>query len=353
MCSACHQRGHIRTSKNCPVKLKASIAESSQLLRENEVLQASQASNVSQTSSIVLTPVGRLAFESTLSPLDALQASFPTASINRPETPVNRPETPANRPDSQTTNLQALNKAQTPILITSSPIVILSPVRMPVRGSISPANASQDTLSTTPIKNPLQVISRAQFTASISPESPRPTFIMPPTIPQPPPIDPSLPPFRMPLPAPPPRPPSPLRPLDPRRPEMRYMRYTAAKESWLIQNPEVVAQNPQVSSHPNEYRKARGWPIYNTTYLAEYKMHLGFDRREPSGKLISKHPNWSGEEITAFIDAEDEMEDRLVEQFDKHSKAGYRLPSLAEYIEATVDEAQELSKRYTLHGYLG
>lgn len=35
-CSACHQLGHTRKSKICPIKLRASIAESNQRLREQE-----------------------------------------------------------------------------------------------------------------------------------------------------------------------------------------------------------------------------------------------------------------------------------------------------------------------------
>jgi hypothetical protein len=56
MCSVCHQRGHTMRSQNCPERLRASIARSSQALRENELLQASQASNISQLSVRFSTP---------------------------------------------------------------------------------------------------------------------------------------------------------------------------------------------------------------------------------------------------------------------------------------------------------
>ena len=44
MCSACHQRGHIRTSRHCPTKMQASITEQSLRLQENKLQQASQVS---------------------------------------------------------------------------------------------------------------------------------------------------------------------------------------------------------------------------------------------------------------------------------------------------------------------
>jgi hypothetical protein len=40
LCSACSTRGHTRTSRNCPIRLQADIAESSRQLREHEVAQA-------------------------------------------------------------------------------------------------------------------------------------------------------------------------------------------------------------------------------------------------------------------------------------------------------------------------
>jgi hypothetical protein len=49
MCSACHQRGHIRTSRHCPNKMLASIAEQGLKLRENELQQAAQSLRMPQT----------------------------------------------------------------------------------------------------------------------------------------------------------------------------------------------------------------------------------------------------------------------------------------------------------------
>jgi hypothetical protein len=54
-CSACHQRGHIRTSRNCPIRLRAEIALSSQQLQENGYFQASQGNNISIATSISVT----------------------------------------------------------------------------------------------------------------------------------------------------------------------------------------------------------------------------------------------------------------------------------------------------------
>jgi hypothetical protein len=281
MCSACHQRGHTRTSRNCPVKLRASIAESSQLLRENEVLQVSQASrasNIPHTPILISSPariptIGS-PIGSTLSPLGGFRVGLLTTPENIPENPIENP--------------QAFNKSQTPILISSSPIRISSAtgtptIGSPIRSTLSQSGGFQASLPTTPINgsnnligNP-QATLQASITALISPERIERIFIIPPTIPD----GPSLPPFQMPSPSPPP---PPLKPLGPKRPEMIYMQYVAEKESWL-------AQNPHVGTSPNEYRKARGWPVYTKEVLGQWRKHLGFDRRKPSGELISNHPN--------------------------------------------------------------
>ena len=42
VCSACHRQGHTRTSRNCPLKLQASIASQNQLLLDSEVAVAEQ-----------------------------------------------------------------------------------------------------------------------------------------------------------------------------------------------------------------------------------------------------------------------------------------------------------------------
>jgi hypothetical protein len=48
-CSACHQKGHTRTSRHCPQKMLASVAEQGLRLRENELQQAAQSLRMPQT----------------------------------------------------------------------------------------------------------------------------------------------------------------------------------------------------------------------------------------------------------------------------------------------------------------
>jgi hypothetical protein len=57
-CSACQQIGHTRASRHCPTKMIASIAEQSLRLQENEIQQASQAS---QSLSMPQTPLRTIA----------------------------------------------------------------------------------------------------------------------------------------------------------------------------------------------------------------------------------------------------------------------------------------------------
>jgi hypothetical protein len=64
-CSACYRQGHIRSSRNCPLKLKASIATQSQILlemnseaRQSLASMAPVASTVPMTSTVpIVSPV--------------------------------------------------------------------------------------------------------------------------------------------------------------------------------------------------------------------------------------------------------------------------------------------------------
>ena len=225
-CSACYQRGHTCTSNNCPIKLKAAIAESSQCLRENGVSQTLQASNISPTSTTVSTPVRRSPFRSYLRPQSTVMGGFQTSL----------PSTPENYSENAVGHTQASNTLQNPILISSSPIRVPSPAKV-----------------------------SSCVTSLISTEHQLPTFIMPPPVPD----GPSLSNIQIPSPPPPPQL-LPLKPLGPKHPEMIYMRYIAEKEAWL-------AQNPQVSSDIDEYQKAQGWPIYHKKVLDEWRKHLGWE----------------------------------------------------------------------------
>ena len=49
-CIACQAIGHTRASRNCPLKLRASIAEDTRQLREHELSQASNILNTPRPS---------------------------------------------------------------------------------------------------------------------------------------------------------------------------------------------------------------------------------------------------------------------------------------------------------------
>ena len=217
------------------------------------------------------------------------------------------PSTPENYSENAVGHPQASNTLQNPILISSSPIRVPSPAKV-----------------------------SSCVTSLISTEHWLPTFIMPPPVPD----GPSLSNIQIPSPPPPPQL-LPLKPLGPKHPEMIYMWYIAEKEAWL-------AQNPQVSSDIDEYWKARGWPIYHKKVLDEWQKHLGWEWQEPSGKLIFRCPNWTAEEIAAFLDFEDELQEQLVEQFEEMNDAGRKLPSWKEHNAATNEDRRELAERYTL-----
>ncbi len=241
ICSACHRKGHIMTSRNCPEKLYAAIAESNRLLREQEL---------SQSSDLLL---------STPSPL------------RRIATIVNVTTAVATDSISVTTTL-------------AGPISSLT-VFTDAHSSMAPANPS--------------------ITLHANPQS---TFRMPPPCPSSPEDNLGTP--RLPFDydtyiAPPsPKRSPPLKPLGPERPEMVFLRYKAEKEAWLANNPSV---------RPSEYRKKRGWKTLRPIQLKEHLRHMPPERRELSGKLIQAKANWSTEEIMAWLDNEERLENELFE----------------------------------------
>jgi hypothetical protein len=91
------------------------------------------------------------------------------------------------------------------------------------------------------------------------------------------------------------------------RPELIYQRYLADKEAWLTAHPEVQLA---------EYRTARGLKRYQKRWLNENRRNLGFQRLNLETETLSSiidSPNWTDEEVTAWLDW-DAQETILVEE---------------------------------------
>lgn len=286
ICSACRQTGHIRTSRNCPERLQASIAESNRLLRENELSQASQASpllpvpiTLSISVTVPSTAPAVLSTAQYMAPLPFTGLTGLTACSPSVATPVSAFVNPQE-------TIRTYNS------LSSSPDrVFQQPISM--EPGIIP-----DSQAPTPDHSPLRIYHR-----SISPPAP------------------------------------PLKPLGPNRPEMIYIRYIAEKVDWLAKNPYV---------RPNNYRKARGWPIWNRKTVESHRHHLPLERRKPSGEIISEHADWTIEEITAFLDNDDQEEDQLAEEMLAEMMAGRVIQDKRSWIEEVNIREKEQEKLFTL-----
>ena len=66
-CSACHRQGHIMSSRNCPLKLQASIARESQILLDLDILArqspAPIVSTIPEASPIHIAPIASIALQ--------------------------------------------------------------------------------------------------------------------------------------------------------------------------------------------------------------------------------------------------------------------------------------------------
>jgi hypothetical protein len=91
--------------------------------------------------------------------------------------------------------------------------------------------------------------------------------------------------------------------------------------------------------------------VYTKENLEYWRVHLPQFRYEPSGKLISARPNWTDEEISAWLDhkhqADKDEEEDLVGRFSEVTIAGRRLPEWPAWQGALREENQEISKNYT------
>jgi hypothetical protein len=88
--------------------------------------------------------------------------------------------------------------------------------------------------------------------------------------------------------------PADTRPIWPYRPELIYQRYLAEKEAWLVAHPGI---------RPARYRTARGLEHYPKRWLNENRRNLGFWRLDlETETLLEDSPNWTDEEVTAWLD---------------------------------------------------
>lgn len=99
------------------------------------------------------------------------------------------------------------------------------------------------------------------------------------------------------------------RPIWPGRPELIYKAYLAEKEAWLQANPTI---------RPSQYRQKRGLKTWPKLYCEDNRWLLPRDRINlQSETLIEGRPNWTIEEIQAWLDwgeKEQQEVDRLVEE---------------------------------------
>ena len=83
-------------------------------------------------------------------------------------------------------------------------------------------------------------------------------------------------------------------PIWPGRPELIYQAYLAEKEAWLAANPTVL---------PLQYRHKRGLPKWSESWCRQNKKFLPYQRLNlQSETLIPGDPNWSYEELRAWLD---------------------------------------------------
>ena len=84
------------------------------------------------------------------------------------------------------------------------------------------------------------------------------------------------------------------RPIWPGRPELIYQAYLAEKEAWLAANPTVL---------PAQYRHKRGLPKWSESWCRQNKKFLPYQQLNlQSETLIPGDPNWSYEELRAWLD---------------------------------------------------
>ena len=122
-------------------------------------------------------------------------------------------------------------------------------------------------------------------------------------------------------------------PLHPERIEMAIIWYEKTKEAWLAQNLHV---------HPTDYRKARGFKkVHN---IQQYLHRLPKERRLPNGEIVEYKTTWTEEEILAWLQYQELLEDRLANEMAERINRGglstdiVKLSNLNKAIEQQVEE---------------
>jgi hypothetical protein len=86
------------------------------------------------------------------------------------------------------------------------------------------------------------------------------------------------------------------RPIWPGRPELLYKQYLAEKEAWLTAHLDV---------QPANYRTARGLEVYSVRWCNENRRYLPRERINIETETeLDEAPNWTHEEISAWLDNE-------------------------------------------------
>ena len=84
------------------------------------------------------------------------------------------------------------------------------------------------------------------------------------------------------------------RPIWPGHPELIYQAYVAEKNAWLAANPAL---------QPAKYRTKRGFTRWSESWCRQNKKLLPYQRLDlQSETLIPGDPNWSYEELRAWLD---------------------------------------------------
>jgi hypothetical protein len=96
------------------------------------------------------------------------------------------------------------------------------------------------------------------------------------------------------------------RPIWPGRIELLYKQYLTEKEAWLIAHPDV---------QPANYRTARGLEVYSVRWCNENRRYLPRERIDIETETeLDNAPNWTHEEISAWLDNEALKEQEIERQ---------------------------------------
>ena len=138
------------------------------------------------------------------------------------------------------------------------------------------------------------------------------------------------------------KPQQPQRKLSPNRPEVVFQAYQAEKSAWLANYPTV---------RPTEYRKARKWKTLRPKELREQAFYMPRERRDLSGNIISERANWTQEEIIAWLDNEEKVEEDQYKELESEFRANnnrHAQGTRSQMWNRVLDEYTRDSERYIL-----